>query len=207
MTSQSVINKIAPSMCDFVSSEIWNAYHWRDACNTFAPQVLQDEVQDYDSPPNFFKLVTAQIVRLSPTVFAYDPLDIKEGLPRTYQLAHPCSIRGLCLARGEGVLRLTNPVNLSGEETFELQGTYQLQHTKVTSINQETWFKDQLMHIAQEGMLYWAYKLADRGKDARDQYSVFRAKIKEASMIEDQGSTDTMYPVDGSIGSDDSGAF
>lgn len=196
------VEKVSAQICDAVSAEIWAAKPWRDACQTLPPYTLLHDTQDYDSPPTYFKLVSGQIVRTTANQEeAYDPLQVREALPVTYQIAHPGAIRAFGMERGEGLLRLSMRPNVQDYDSFELRGTYQMQHTRVQDTSQETWFKDQLWHVAQEGLLYWGYKLGDRPAAVIElQYKLFRSKIVEAWQQEDAGSDDVLYPADGTIG-------
>lgn len=208
-TRQIPVDKIGVQVCDSVSSEIWNAFPWRDTCTTIPTKILVHLQQEYDVPPLISRLVSAQISRTAPdpTTSFYDPLEVKEALPSTHGQVHPSSIRGIALERGVGLIRLDQQPFINSNEVFELNGVFQMQHTRVASVDSDMWFKDQLYHVAQEGLLYWGYKLADRVQAAKDQYTLFRAKIKEAAMMEDQGASDSIYPAEGSIGSDFQGTL
>lgn len=195
------VDKISAQICDSVSAEMWGAFPWRDSCTALPPFALENDTQDYSVPPLIFKMVSAQIARLTPgDAIAYEPLVIKESLPLTYQSVHPSQIHGISLERGVGQLRLSNRAYVIGDETFEVSGVFQMKHQRVVSVNQDMWFDDQLYHVAQEGLLYWGYKLADRAADAKAQYMLFRNKLKEQAMNEDIGSSDVIYPAEGSIG-------
>lgn len=193
------IDKMGPQICDSVSSEIWSAFPWRDTCQTIPVQALSDNEQDYSVPPTVFKLVSGQIIRTGPTTQEYEPITVVENLPYNCR-AHPQFIRQFSLERGVGLMRLSYRPAVGATEAFELRGTYQMQHRRITDISQDCWFKDQLWHVAQEGLLYWGYKLADSPGRAEKQYRLFRTKIIDAWNQEDAGSADNVHPEDGSIG-------
>lgn len=196
------VAKIDAQACDAVSSELWSMYPWKDTCQTLPTYTLLDGVQDYDSPPTFFRLISGQITRTLPgDAEAYDPLDVVENLPINYRKVHPSGIRLFGSERGVGLIRLSARPIVESTEEFLLDGTYQFQHTRVIDVNSPCWFKDQLWHVAQEGLLYHGYKLGDKPMSAvAAQYDVFRSKAREAWQQEDAFSSDSIYPMEGSIG-------
>lgn len=194
------IDKIDAQMCDSVSSEMWSKYTWRDTCQTIAPMLLQVDVQDMSVPPNSFKLVSGQIIRILPNREVYEPLTVVENLPFGWP-TYPQFIKQFSLERGEGLMRLGGVPSFAASESFELHGAYQMQHRRITDVRQDTWFKDQLWHVAQEGLLYWGYKLGDSPRRAEMQWKIFQAKLGEAWRQEDAGSSDNLTPAEGSIGS------
>jgi hypothetical protein len=190
------LDTVGIQLCDAVSAEIWNAYPWKEAVQSFAPIVLTDDVQDYSSPANFYKLISGQLLRISPSAESFDPLFISNRLPvRTDQNVDPRYIRTLGYQKGTGLLRLSERPQINAGEVWNLIGEYQLNHSRVTDPNQYTWFGDALWHVAQEGLLYHGYKLSDRSiSDVQNQYRIFRQKITEAWLEENQGSSDTLVP-------------
>lgn len=193
------IDKIDAQICDSVSSEMWSEYPWKDTCQTLAPTLLENDAQDMSVPPNIFKLVSGQIVRLTPTFEVYDPLTVVENLPIGWP-TYPQFIHQFSIERGEGLMRLGGIPSFNDTESFELRGTYQMQHRRITDITQDTWFKDQLWTVAQEGLLYWGYKLGDSPRRTEMQYKVFMGKLGKAWRQEDAGSSDNASPAEGSIG-------
>jgi hypothetical protein len=189
------MDKVGVMQCDAVSAEMWEAYPWHDACQAFAPQLLVDNVQDYSSPPSFYKLTNAQIIRVAPDEFSYESLDVTRDLPETTQKVHPSQITAIGWQRGGGLIRLNYRPDLSANtESFELRGEYQLVHPRVSDLDQRCWFSDMLWHVALEGVLYWGYKLGDRKSMAEDQYKLFRAKIDNSWIKESQGASDFLVP-------------
>lgn len=196
------IDKINAQICDAVSSEMWSAYPWKDACQTLPEMPLTDGEQHYDAPQSGFKLIAGQILKSSPDAEAYEPLTVVENIPIQTLKRPPVALRRVSLERGEGRIRLDFPPDIQTGDAYVLTGVYQLQHRRIEDVSQETWFKDQLWHIALDGLLKWGYQLADRAKDSQSQYAIFRNKLKDAWMQEDQGSSESIYPADGSIGAD-----
>lgn len=189
------MSKVDTKTCDAVSSEMWTEFPWNEACQTIPPQLLEDGVQDYDSPPTFYKLVALQIIQTLPNITTFDPLLIVNmSLPEMSVAQNPGFIRSAAYQSGEGLIRLSFPTTVNVNEAFELHGTYQMQHTRVIDLNQPCWFTDQLWHVAQEGLLYWAYKLANNWKASADQYKVFKGKLQTAWMKEKQGGADVLEP-------------
>jgi hypothetical protein len=188
------MDKIGVQTCDAVSSEMWGKFPWKDACQTIPPEPLIDSVQDYDSPPSFFKLVSAQIVRTLPQPDWYEPLSISVNLPEMGIPIMPAYIRTVAYQKGLGLLRLANPPVVNVNDAFELHGSYQLTHTRVSSLDQAVWFSDQLWNVVQEGFLYWGYKLQGNWKGADAQFKVFENKMVQAWQQENQGSADVLDP-------------
>lgn len=189
------MEKVDVTTCDAVSSEMWAMYPWNEACQTIPPELLEDGVQDYDSPPTFYKLVAAQIIQTLPNITTFDPLTIVNvSLPEMSVPQNPGFIKSVAYQTGEGLLRLMFPARINVNEAFELHGTFQMQHTRVTDLDQPCWFTDQLWHVAQEGLLYWGYKLANNWKASGDQYKVFRGKVTDAWKNEKQGGSDILEP-------------
>jgi hypothetical protein len=187
-------DKIGVQACDAVSSEMWSKFPWKDACQTIPPEPLVDSVQDYDSPPTFFKLVSAQIVRTLPQPDWYEPLSISVNLPEMGIPIMPAFIRTIAYQKGLGLLRLANPPAVNANDAFELHGSYQLSHTRVASLDQAVWFSDQLWNVVQEGFLYWGYKLQGNWKGADAQFKIFENKMVQAWQQENQGSADVLDP-------------
>lgn len=188
------MDKIDEKTCDAVSSEMWGKYPWKEACQTIPPESLLHMVQDYDSPPTFFKLVSAQIIRTLPQPDAFEPLSISTNQPEMFIPMSPRQIRTISYQKGEGLLRLSYPPYVNLTDAFELHGSYQLTHTRITDLTQPCWFSDQLWHVAQEGLLCWGYKLSGNWKAAELQFKVFEGKMVSAWVQETQGSADVMEP-------------
>lgn len=188
------LDKLQEEQADAVSAEMWRAYPWPDTCQNIPPVPLVDSVQDYSSPPTFFRLVGGQIIRTAPSALQFEALSVTIALPEQTIPVTPAAIRYFAMQRGIGLLRLQFPPAINTNEAYELHGTYQLQHARVTSLNTQCWFDDSLWHVAQEGLLYWGYKLGNQARNAIDQYKVFKGKIIEAWQQVNQGSGDILVP-------------
>lgn len=188
---------IGAMQADFVSSDIAARYPWKPQITTFEDGqiVLVNNQQDYDPPINIWRLQQAWLKAVS-----LDPpntynLDIRDTLPIDLLQRSPSGIRALSLEAGVGKLRLECAAYVDPSTTWELQGTYQINPTKVSNLSQPLWFGDQYAAVAIEGLTYWAYKLAD---DARsdNQYLKFQAAIERMKQAEDMGGDDQMFPAD-----------
>ena len=189
------LDKVSAVECDSVSSEIWRKFPFKDACQTYPSISLIDSTSDYDPPPNYFRLVSAQITRTAPSADTYDPLTIVQELPLPSAIAvHPIYIRSIAFIKGLGRLRFSFLPIVNAIDAYQCDGQYQMEHTRVSDITQYCWFGDSLMQVALEGILYWGYKLANQMKSAGDQYKVFQNKIQEAWQQETRGTADVLVP-------------
>lgn len=189
------LDKVSAVECDSVSSEIWHKYPFKDSCQTYPSIILQDSISDYDPPPNYFRLVSAQITRTAPSADTYDPLSIVQELPLPSAIAvHPIYIRSIAFIKGLGRIRFSFLPIVNTNEAYQCDGQYQMEHNRVSDLGSYCWFSDSLMQVALEGILYWGYKLGNQFKYAEVQMKVFQAKIAEAWQQETRGTADVLVP-------------
>ncbi len=90
---------------------------------------------------------------------------------------------------------------------LELVYQYHTDPTKVTSMGQGLWFKDQYVMVALEGLLYYCYKLNDdsraggavtdaygRATGYTGQLATFKAALQRMKSAEDYGSSEQVVP-------------
>lgn len=189
------ISSVSAAQVDWVSSEMWRKYPWREACQTFPTITLLDSTYDYDCPPNFYRLVSGQITRTLPEAESYDPLSVAEALPVPSPITMPpMMIKSFAFERGGGQIRLSLSPSVNSNEAFSLDGQYQQEHTRITNTNTQCWFSDSLIHVAMEGIMYWGYKLSNQFKMAEAQLKIFQAKMDTAWSQEKQGHADVLIP-------------
>mgnify|MGYP007031193341 CR=1 FL=1 len=203
---------ISPQICDFVSSDMFNQYPWKQTiANTANGTIpLIDSTQDYPcSAPNIRRLVKAWIIRTDETPNEARDLDVVNDLsvdlyPRSY-----VAIRAVSLQQSIGLFRLESAVNIPTGVQIELRCDYQINPIKITSLSQVIWFDDTFAHVAQKGLLYWMYKLGDdsrAGSAQTDSYGriigyggqlgEYKAALNEMKMAEDYGFTQSVFPSD-----------
>lgn len=195
-------------ICDLVSSEAWNAYAWYISKTTIpvGSIPLVNGVQDYSSPVNIYSLTKGCLVCTSQTPNLYRELDVVQEADINMIPVSPYSIRSIGLQAAVGMLRLEAAVAISSGETWEIQGEYKTNPTKITATTQGMWFQDQFFDIAVEGLCYWAYKLANKNALAggtttqggriayTGKYADFRAAIDRMKEAEDYGGVDGVFP-------------
>lgn len=193
-------------ICDLVSSEVWGAYAWYLSKQTIASGTipLVDNQQDYDPPANIYVLTKGSLVCTSTTPVSHRELDVVQEQDVNMMPISPTQIRSIALQAGVGKLRLESAVVTSGQ-SWEIRGEYKANPPKVTDTNNQIWWDDQFFNIAVEGLVYWAYKLADdkRAGGAQTQggrivyagkYADFRAAIDRMKEAEDFGGVDGVFP-------------
>jgi hypothetical protein len=195
--------------CDFVSSRIASAITWAPLTTTIVPEALVDGVQDYSVPVNVYRLLRVRLVNTGVTPNQSIDLNIEESLspdltPRSWQAIRACS-----LEPGVGLLRLESAVQVPSGSTFEIQGEYQINQTKVTSLSEGMWFDDRYVHVAVSGLLYYFYKMANMPEagvlqtdqnsgrsGATGQLGEFIAGIWDMRRSEGGGYTEQMFPAE-----------
>ena len=196
--------------CDMVSSQIAARYPWKSVETTFEDgQIpLVNNTQDYSVPPNLWRLGTAWLIRTAVDPHDTVNLDIRDSLAIDLKPRSPYTTRAVSLEAGVGLLRLETAVQIPSGDAWQLQGTYQINPTKVIATTQPLWIEDHYAWVAVEGLTYWYYKLADdprAGTAASDgkgsmnytgQLAVFMDAVKQMTDAEDIGGNDQLFPSD-----------
>jgi len=207
MTKGTPMSTLDVRICDMVSSEIWNSYAWFISKTTIAPGTLPlvDGIQDYDAPVNIYTLTKAALVYKSTTPYQYRELDVTQEEDINLVRTDPNTIRSISLQAGVGKLRLEAAAAVTAGYAWEIQGEYKTNPSKVTALTDQLWFDDQFLMIAVEGLVYWAYKIADDKRAGGTQtqggrivytgkYADFRAGIDRMKFAEDFGGVDGVFP-------------
>lgn len=160
------VSSIDAQMCDAVSSLMYIEAFWRWTIqNIPATSIpLVDGTQDYNVPTNIYRMYRGRIVRTDVTPDEYQEIDIVEYLPPDLHPIGPWAIAAVAHDEALGKFRLSQAVSISGSETYELQGDYQINPTKITDANLAStlWFPDQyFMPVFVEGLKWKAYEYAD----------------------------------------------
>lgn len=180
---------------DLVSTEMYKFRPWSWTITNFAAGTipLVDGTQDYNPPDDLYRLSRVRIVRTDTTPDQYLDLTVRKTLapdltPRSFTAMQ-------CMSNEESVgkLRLDSAVSVPTGVTLEIQGEYQIYHTKVTDTSQQLWFPDEYIQVLVEGMLFWYYRYADDPRYS-DQYKVFRNALMDMAIAEDFPATDQIFP-------------
>jgi hypothetical protein len=162
------ITAIDAEACDQVSSTMYIEAFWRWTLQNITPASipLVDGTQDYSVPTNLYRMWRARIVRTDTTPDQYNEIGVKEFLPPDLNPASPWIMRAMCHEESLGKLRLEQAASISTGETYELQGEYQLNPTKITSLTlgDPFWFPDVYFPVFCEGLKWKLFEYAD---DAR----------------------------------------
>lgn len=198
------------TICDMVSSRMWNAFTWRErVANIPLPgTLLVDGTQDYNVPVNFHTLLRARITRTDTTPDYSSPLDPTEHLEPDLRKRSWTGIRLISHEPDLGVLRLDGAVQVTSPAVLYLNGEYLVKATQITATTNNLWFKDEYLETYAQGLAYWAYKLADDPRagsvstdgEGRKMYSGMMGEwmdgIMEMKEAEDFSALPQLYPDD-----------
>lgn len=205
------VASIDETICDLVSSEAFRKYPWFLSQQNIAPGILPlvNTQQDYSAPVNIYRLLTARLVRTDVSPDEHRELDVEQSLDVDLVSRSPYSIRAIAHQPETGGLRLESAVQITSGTVWEIQGTYQIHHQKVTSLGGGLWFHDEHFMVAVEGVLYWMYRLADDSragsavidpKSGRTNYSgqlaVFHSEIDKMWAGEELQGVESYVPED-----------
>lgn len=206
------LSKVDAQICDFVSSEMYLDYPWKDSITNTASGAIPliDSVQDYTAAaPNIYRLLKAWIVRTDVTPQETRDLDVMKDLSVDLYSRSYLGIRCVSLQQSQGIFRLEAAVNVPTGVQLELRCDYQIEVIRVTSLSLPCWFRDVYAMAAIQGLLYWVYKLSDdtraggvtcdafgRTTGYTGQYGAFRAAINQAKEAEDFGFTESVVPAE-----------
>jgi hypothetical protein len=195
-------------VADLVSSEMWSFRNWRWTNVSIASGTLSlsDGVQDYSPPPNIKRLMRARIVRTDVTPNDYRDLDVEDSLVPDLAPHDYSAITAISHEDSVGQLRLEYAVSVPSGVTLEIQGEYQVNPGRISTLTQGLWFPDEYLHVFVKGLMAWVYQLGDdsrEGSAASDgqgkqtyagQYGKFRAALYEMARAEDLGADEQMFP-------------
>jgi hypothetical protein len=204
------LQNVSPQICDFVSSDMYIEYPWKETITNTANGVipLLDSVQDYTaSAPNISRPLKASLQRTDVTPNENHDLDIVRDLSVNLYPKSYVAIRAMSLQQSVGKFRLESAVNIPSGMQVELRVDFQIDPIKVTGLNQNLWFHDKYAFVALEGLLYWVYKLSDdarAGGAASDafgriteytgQLGNYKGALGRMKNAEEYGFTDSVFP-------------
>ena len=204
------VASIQMAAADMVNSTIWNAYPWRWAQKAMTPIALVDGTQDYTfAPTDYMRLVAARLVRTDVTPDEYDELDVVRYLaPDLSSGGFQSGLRQIAYNSALTKLRLTSAAAVPAGTTFQIQGEYQYQPTKITNMGSLLPFPDQYFHVFCEGLLWMFFRIA---KDSREgtasangkggvmytgQMGVFYDALTAMIEAEETGAGDNIFPAE-----------
>ncbi len=160
------VNTIDITASDEILSKIWRYYPWRWSTVALTPIALVDGTQDYSSAPtNYFRLLRARIVRTDCTPDLYfEPLHIVNKLEPCLT---KCACEGIQSIAYEGHLdkfRLEWAASVGTSVTYQLQGEYQKQPTRIADTSVALPFPDLYFDVFVAGLKWKFMEFAD---DAR----------------------------------------
>lgn len=206
---------VQAQICDYVSNDMYIEYPWKDTITSTetAPGLvpLINGNQDYSpAAPNMWRLLNAAIWNTTDTPNDVRDLDVVDDLAVDLYQRSYTTIRSCSYQKGIGQIRLEGAVNVPAGMNLEIRYEYQLHPIRVTSLNQQLWFDDKYAGVAQEGILYWLYKLGDdvarAGAAQTDAYGkvtgysgqlgTYKAALSRMKSAEDYGTTESVFPGD-----------
>lgn len=201
------VSTIQIAAADMVHSIMWNAYPWRWALKAMTPIALVDGTQDYTfAPTDYFRIVTARLVQTDTTPDVYDELTIVRNLaPDLTKAGFRAGLNQISNNAALSKLRLNQAAAVSTGNTFEIQGEYQYQPTKITVTSATFPFPDQHFKVFCDGLLWQFYMLSkdDRAGTAQftsgaavytGQMGVFYDGLLTMREAEDWGAGDNIFP-------------
>lgn len=206
------LDAVSVQYCDMVSNDMYIEYPWKetvtstDTATGLTP--LLDGYQDHSPEAvNIWRLLTCQIWNTTTTPFDIRDIDVRDSIstsltPYSYTAIRVCSFQA-----GIGQIRLESAVRVPEGQNLELHYTFQVNPTKIVSLNQNLWFDDKYVSVALEGLLYHCFKLNDdprAGNVTTDSYGratgytgqigMYRAALNRMKSAEDFGAVEQLFP-------------
>lgn len=202
------VSSIDARICDMVNGVIWKKYPWQRSRTNIAAGLipLADDDQDFSAPPNIYRLLKCRIVRTDTTPDEIQELDVQNDLDPDLVKRSYRDIRVASLQADIGQIRLESAVSVPTGTTLEIQGEYQLNPIKVTSLAQDLWFDDTFLEVPVEGLMYWRYKLSDDARAGNlqivdggrtvytGQLGIFHSAIDQMWKAEEYGNVEQFFP-------------
>jgi hypothetical protein len=203
------VSAIQIAAADQINSIMWNAYPWRWAQKTMTGIALVDGTQDYTyAPADYMRQITARLVRTDTTPDIHDELTVVRNLvPDLTKAGFRSGLTQISYNAALTKLRLNQAAAVPSGSTFEIQGEYQFQPTKITGTSATFPFPDQYFKVFNDGLLWQFYMLSkdDRagtvqftknGAVYTGQLGVFFDGLMAMREAEDWGAGDNIFPSD-----------
>lgn len=197
-------------LCDIVHSKMWRFYPWRWSQSAMTAIALVDGQQDYVvTNTDVYRHLFLSLSRtdITPREY-YERLSIyNDYIPDSTKVG-PALIRSCAVLPLNGSIRLKSAVQISGAETWELQGRYQRNPTKITPdlLNTAWSVPDQYFEVFVEGLKWKFYDYTGNEKagaiatdrSGRKTYSgqlgVFMQELSDMASDEDYGDEEAFAP-------------
>lgn len=203
------VSAIQLQAADFINATIWNAYPWRWSQKAMTAIPLVDGTQDYTfAPTDLFRLVQARLVQTDTTPDVYDELTVLRNLyPDLTKASFRGGLKNIAYVPATSKLRLNQAASVPTGLTYEIQGEYQYQPTKITGTSDTFPFPDQHFSTFCHGLLWQFFMLSkdDRagtvqftknGAVYTGQMGTFFDSLMAMREAEDWGAGDTIFPAD-----------
>lgn len=203
------VSAIQVAAADQINGIIWNAYPWRWAQKAMTAIVLVDGTQDYTfAPADYFRMVAARLVRTDTTPDQFDELALVRNIaPDLSKQGFQSGLTQITYQPAVTKLRLTSAAAVSSPQTYEIQGEYQYQPTKITATSATFPFPDQYFKVFCDGLLWQFYMLSKDDRQGTVQFTkngavytgqmgVFYDGLLSMREAEDWGAGDNVFPSD-----------
>lgn len=171
---------VAANVCDIVNSMFWVFYPWCWSLNTLTPIPLVNGVQDYQAlDNNILRPIRVQLARTDITPNENRDLSLLANLgvelTRTGGID---TITSVGWYPSDPFFRLNYAASVSGTQTLQIQGVYQMLPTRIDESNLMVPFEfpDRYYNVFIEGLKWKLYQLADDQRAGTIQY------VKNGSM-------------------------
>lgn len=202
------VSAIQVAAADMVNGIMWSAYPWRWAQKAMTAIPLVDGTQDYTfAPSDYMRIVAARLTQTNTTPDVYDEVTVVRNLaPDLTKAGFRAGLSLIAYAPSLAKLRLNQAAAVSGSNTYQIDGEYQYQPTKITATSATFPFPDQYFNVFCNGML-WQFMML--GKDSRagtaqatgkggvvytGQMAIFYDSLMAMREAEDWGAGDTVFP-------------
>jgi hypothetical protein len=203
------VSTIQVAAADQINAIIWNAYPWRWSQKAITPISLVDGTQDYSfAPSDLFRLVQIRLVDTLANPHVYDELTVLRNLyPDLTKASFRGGLKNAAYVPATSKVRLNQAAAVPTGNTYEIQGEYQYQPTKITATSATFPFPDQYFMVFNAGLLWQFFMLSkdDRAGNVQftkngavytGQMGVFFDALMAMREAEDWGAGDTIFPAD-----------
>lgn len=200
---------IQVAAADQINSIIWSAHSWRWAQKVITAIPLVDGTQDYTfAPTDYFRLTVMRLAQTDSTPDQYDELTVVRNLPPDLSKAgFRTGLNQIALNPALSKLRLNQAAAVPSGNTFEIQGEYQYQPTKITATSATLPFPDQYFKVFCDGLLWQFMALAKDSRAGTSQFTkhgavytgqmgIFYDALMSMCEAEEVGAGDNIFPAD-----------
>lgn len=148
---------------DTLHSMIWRYWFWKWAMGSLTPIVAVDGTQDYSiANADFYRLYRARLTQTSVTPNVVREKDVISFLsPNKEQQGGIDAIQAVSYIDAISKLRLDRAASVPTGVTWQIDGDYQKNPTKITATSSTIPFDDMYFDVALEALKWKYYQLAD----------------------------------------------